>query len=123
MSDWKKELELEKAIDRALELLEKRSNDDNRSDINDLAIALLGWLDELIMNSRRERDIALAAGYDKYPKGAANSEEQIAQARRHATKEICLHEFLKDLRSNLRLKVSTNQSAMKENHARITSGV
>jgi hypothetical protein len=94
------------------ELIERKVENDERVEFGeDLSRALyhcakFGYL------VRKERDKALAIGYEKYPKPQYNSDAAEALARNHASEEVRLRALLEEMVDALRLRFDLNRSAI-----------
>ena len=97
-------------LPRVFETLERKVPDEERPQYNDELVGILGTLAGFEYLARGERDLALAMGFEKYPKGSCNADEQIALARKFATHEDRLHKLLKELHDAARTRLSVNQT-------------
>jgi hypothetical protein len=103
---------LKKFLIEVTSLLDEEVEDEDRSEYADDLVRTISKMSSFTYLVRNLRNNALAAGYDRWPKGAANSDEQVAQARNYASEETSLRELLKELERALHLKASLNQSSM-----------
>lgn len=92
--------------------LEEELTDEDRIEYSDRCVKYLTRLAFFTYLARKERDNALATGYEKYPKGQYNSDASTALARNHASSEVSLRELLAELETALKLRASLNQSAI-----------
>jgi len=93
-------------------LITRSIADEDRIEYGEALLIRLNHLSKFVYCARRERDLALGAGYEKHPKGAYNSASQEALARKYATEEICLREYLNELEIALKLRLEMNRTAI-----------
>ncbi len=97
-------------IEMASELVRRKVDTEELSEyVLELGSAL-GGIPSYLYYTRIHRDRALAKAYETYPKTGRNSEEQIALARKMATAEVSLHEYMKELGEAIKTRLSTSQS-------------
>jgi hypothetical protein len=109
-------------ITHVSELLDERIGDDERIGYGDDLIRALSKLARYSYLVRWERDKALAAGYEKFPKPQYNSDAAEALARNYASEEVRLRDLLSELEAALKLRASLNQSALSYQRAQLTNG-
>jgi hypothetical protein len=100
-------------LDRGLTLVRKKIDSDHLSEYLHELGSLHGEAVSFLYATRKYRNKALKAGYEMYPKGKCNSEEQIALVRAYADEEYNLHSLVKDLTECIKSRQSAVQSDMK----------
>jgi hypothetical protein len=118
--DWF--LKLKVFLTEITSLLDEEVEDDDRAEYADDLVRAISKLARFTYCVRGERDRALAAGYDKFPKGQYNSAESDAQARNYASEEVRLRDLLQELERALNLKASLNQSALSLYRTKLSNG-
>ena len=93
-------------------LLLESVQDEERVEYGEALLKRLANLTKFTALARAARDKALGNGYDKYPKKDYNCTSQDAFARRYASDAIVLREFIKDLETALKLRISLNTTAI-----------
>ena len=94
------------------ELIQEAVKDEDRMEYGDDLARFDAHLANFTYLVRKERDLALAKGYQMYPKGEYNSDAQVALARQYASEEVRLRELLADLGRALHQRMSINTTAI-----------
>jgi hypothetical protein len=105
-----------------MEMLARKVGDNERPAYNDELSATLGTIAGYEYLARGERDRALAHGFERFPKGTCNSDEQVALARNVASEEDRLHKLLKELHEAVRTRLSSNQTSINFYRQQLQSG-
>jgi hypothetical protein len=91
-------------ISDATKAVQRKVAYEELSDYQEEVGQLIGEAASLLYYTRKFRDEALGAAYEKYPKGSALSEEQIALARRDSSLSIRTHELTKEIVEALKVR-------------------